>query len=157
MKVRTYKTIMVILIVLIIVALGFVIAPKPTPPPVVVTMPVEMPAQEQVTPIVESSPFLVAGINRGASTQGVVVVPKRVVQDSRCPMNARCAQAGTLIVETDVVVGTKTKTILFDLTKTDPVIFEGHTVRLVAAVPDTVTGETVAPEQYAFSFEVRTQ
>ena len=75
------------------------------------------------------------------------VTPIRVVEDSRCPMNARCVWAGRLIVRTTIRDGRRRWTR--DLTLGQPaapgVVLDGVT-------PDRVAGAGRRALRYRFHF-----
>lgn len=56
------------------------------------------------TPIVENGPAAPArtlvALDQPVWVGEIVATPKEVVEDSRCPENARCIQAGKLVVRT---------------------------------------------------------
>ena len=81
----------------------------------------------------------------------IVVTPMRVVEDSRCPINARCVWAGRLVVETRVDGAGWRDTANITLGET----YGTHerVVRLIAGEPNKTTQEEVKPEQYRFTYE----
>lgn len=46
---------------------------------------------------------------------GVLITPKKVLEDSRCPLGVMCIQAGTLVLETEVRVGGQTQLVKIEL------------------------------------------
>ncbi|WP_419809498.1 hypothetical protein [Sphingomonas sp.] len=77
------------------------------------------------------------------------VMPVRVVEDSRCPMNARCVWAGRLVVRATIVRGRTRMTR--DLTLGEPA---APGLVLDSVSPDRVAGEQPAPRPYRFHFAV---
>lgn len=82
----------------------------------------------------------------------VRIRPLAVVEDSRCPMNARCIQAGTVRVRTEIVSGMGTSTDAIELGKS--ITTEAEEVFLTAVAPDTMAGEAIAPGDYRFTYNV---
>ena len=63
--------------------------PSPVPPP-------------QVPPPPANAPLTFAALNETVSVDGLKVTPKEVLEDSRCPQNARCVWAGRLRLRVNV-------------------------------------------------------
>ena len=81
----------------------------------------------------------------------LVVTPKALVEDSRCPMNARCVWAGRVVVTARIDGAGWRETA--NLTLGQPHPTHGTTVTLTSATPEKTTGTTVPPEAYTFGFE----
>ncbi|QPC99829.1 hypothetical protein [Qipengyuania soli] len=81
----------------------------------------------------------------------IVVTPIRVVEDSRCPINARCVWAGRLVVETRIDGAGWRDTANITLGET----YGTHekVVRLIAGEPNKTTQEEIKPNQYRFTYE----
>ncbi|OYX51461.1 MAG: hypothetical protein B7Y97_04795 [Sphingomonas sp. 32-66-10] len=76
----------------------------------------------------------------------------KVVEDSRCPMNARCIHAGRAIVRVTIRDGRKPRSL--DLTLGEPARVGGWTVTLVAVSPEKMAGQQRPPAPYRFAFQV---
>lgn len=83
----------------------------------------------------------------------LVVTPKKLVEDSRCPMNARCVWAGRVVVTTRIVGPDFSDTA--DLTLGEPFGTHGKMLALVSARPERMTNTTVEPGDYRFTYEMR--
>ena len=83
----------------------------------------------------------------------LVVTPKKLVEDSRCPMNARCVWAGRAIVTTRIVGPDFADTA--DLTLGDSFGARGRMLALVAVRPDKTAGRETKPSEYRFVYELR--
>lgn len=83
----------------------------------------------------------------------VVVTPREVVEDSRCPVNARCVWAGRLIVRTRIDGAGWRDTADINLGETYGT--HGHVIALVAGEPGTVAGQETPPDAYRFTYELR--
>ena len=83
---------------------------------------------------------------------GPVIIPRRVIEDSRCPMNARCVWAGRLVVETQILLRGGAESLTVPMTMGEPVPVADGAATLVAVWPDQVTGHTIAASQYRFAY-----
>ena len=83
----------------------------------------------------------------------MVVTPKKLVEDSRCPMNARCVWAGRAIVTTRIVGPDFSDTA--DLTLGESYGTHGRMLALVSVRPDKTTDREVQPADYRFAYEMR--
>jgi hypothetical protein len=72
-------------------------------------------------------------IGKGVEVAGRMITPKRILEDSRCPVGMMCIQAGTLVLETEVRSNNDTKTIKTELGV--PVVVGGVTIKLLRADP----------------------
>lgn len=91
-----------------------------------------------------------AGINQRAYVDGPRVTPLKVLEDSRCPMNARCVWAGRLrlSVRVDLGSGSQTREIATD----QPIQVADGQLSLVEVSPDLMAGDTAKPKDYRFGF-----
>jgi hypothetical protein len=91
----------------------------------------------------------------GESTRvgALVVTPQAVVEDSRCPINARCVWAGRLIVKSRIDGAGWRETV--DLTLGQQYATHGMGLALVSAEPGKVAGATRSPPASLFGFEAR--
>ena len=83
----------------------------------------------------------------------MVVTPKKLVEDSRCPMNARCVWAGRVVVTTRIVGPGFSDTA--DLTLGEPFGTNGKMLALVSVRPEKTTQAEIGPRDYRFAFEAR--
>lgn len=83
----------------------------------------------------------------------LVVTPKKLVEDSRCPMNARCVWAGRVVVTTRIVGPGFSDTA--DLTLGEPFGTNGKMLALVSVRPEKTTQAEIGPRDYRFAFEAR--
>lgn len=83
----------------------------------------------------------------------VVVTPREVVEDSRCPINARCVWAGRLIVRTRIDGAGWRDTA--DITLGETFGTHGYVIALTSGEPGKVTQEETPPEAYRFTYELR--
>ncbi|WP_058363012.1 hypothetical protein [Xanthomonas translucens] len=86
-----------------------------------------------------------------AAVDGPRVRPESVIEDSRCPADVQCIQAGRLIVRATVLGGGWSKQI--DLTLGIPVPVADGTLTLVDATPAPIDGKTAPPSSARFTFK----
>ena len=101
-----------------------------------------------VTPGTSASPRL----GEVGLVNGFRVRPLRVVEDSRCPINARCIWAGRIIVRTEIRDGAARELRNLELGRPQPVF--GGTIALVSAEPGKLAGAPTDPRAYRFTFEI---
>lgn len=88
---------------------------------------------------------------------GIAITPTHVVEDSRCPSNVVCIQAGTARVQVVVrndVDGWKDDTLVLTLNKA--AVYQGRTITLVGVYPYPRAGQSPLNEEYRFVFLVET-
>ncbi|MCW1431139.1 hypothetical protein [Novosphingobium sp. JCM 18896] len=91
-----------------------------------------------------------ARIGETVRVHGVRVTPLRVIEDSRCPQNARCVWAGR------VRISARIAGVVRELTLGEPFAVRGGGVQLSAVVPERTTLQgTIPPRAYRFGFEFR--
>ncbi len=91
-------------------------------------------------------------INGLAEILGVSINPKTVLEDSRCPIDVNCIQAGTVRVEALVDFGSGA--IPQQFTLGEAITTEAGSVTLVQVDPTKDTNTTLAPTDYVFYFKV---
>jgi hypothetical protein len=90
-----------------------------------------------------------AALGERSAVGGLVVTPLKVVEDSRCPVNARCIWAGRLVLRTQVAGAGWTETR--DLELGEPQAVGNDRITLVSARPEPMAGAERGP--YLFAFE----
>ena len=81
----------------------------------------------------------------------LIVTPLRVVEDSRCPINARCVWAGRLVVETRVAGhGWQDRR---NLTLGEPVALHATSLTLTSAEPGKLAGAQAPAMPTTFGFD----
>lgn len=98
-----------------------------------------------------AAPGPTAGLGEIVTVDGLSIRPLRVVEDSRCPINARCVWAGQVVLSTEVRGGGGRAT--YNLVLGEPVEHGGGRLALVAAEPGRVAGAETEPSAYRFTFE----
>lgn len=82
---------------------------------------------------------------------GLTLTPMTVVEDSRCPINARCVWAGRIVVTTSVDGAGWSENA--NLILGEPQQVRGTRVALVSAEPGRMAGQDTAMDDYRFVFE----
>lgn len=76
-----------------------------------------------------------------------------MVEDSRCPANARCVWAGRLVIAARIDGPGWSEFASLELGKNYRT--HGHGLALVSAMPDKLAGREVPAQAYIFGFEPR--
>ena len=111
----------------------------------------------QDAPIVDNGPPAAEGtavaLRQPVQAGTVVATQMTVVEDSRCPENARCVWAGRLVVTTRVDGAGWRETT--DLTLGEPAQVRGVTLALVSGLLLGQAERETAPGEYRFVYEAR--
>ncbi|MES2902598.1 MAG: hypothetical protein V4696_00280 [Pseudomonadota bacterium] len=94
-----------------------------------------------------------ATIDQPTRLGALVVTPLAVVEDSRCPINARCVWAGRLILRTRIDGRGWKETV--DLTLGEPYRTRGTGLALMSGEPGRIAGSPPSPPASLFGFEIR--
>lgn len=96
-----------------------------------------------------------AALGQRVMVGALVVTPQAVVEDSRCPINARCIWAGRLVVKTRIESKGWRETA--DLTLGERYATHGMSLALTSGEPGRMAGEgkETKPADYRFTFETR--
>jgi hypothetical protein len=86
-----------------------------------------------------------------AYADGPIVQPVAVLEDSRCPMNARCIWAGRVRVQMLWIRGNGEKQP-FEVTLGEPTPLADGSITLESVRPDKMTNVELKPADYRFSF-----
>ena len=81
----------------------------------------------------------------------VLATPTRVVEDSRCPYDVQCIQAGRLVVSTRLDGSGWAETV--PLTLGEPYAVGGTTVTLISGRPEKFSERDTPRHEYRFIFE----
>lgn len=93
-----------------------------------------------------------ARIGQEISVLGVRITPLKVLEDSRCPIDVQCIQAGTVRLQTRLVSGLGTAQQEFKLGQV--ITTEAEEVTLVQVLPAPKAGVKIAEGDYVFTFKV---
>lgn len=92
-------------------------------------------------------------LGQAVRVDGVVVTPVKVVEDSRCPMNARCVWAGRLIVQTRIDGKGWRESVNLALGEIHAT--HDEMLALAAVTPEKTTDHRIEPREYRFNYERR--
>lgn len=92
-------------------------------------------------------------IDQGASAFGVKVIPREVLEDSRCPVDVQCIQAGTVRIRATLESGLGSASQEFQLNQ--PITTEAEIVTLVDVEPIPYSTVEISDNAYIFYFEIK--
>lgn len=81
---------------------------------------------------------------------GPYVTPLRVLEDSRCPANVRCAWAGRVVLSVRIDLGARSETR--EIASNAPIQVADGMLALVSIAPERVYGGAAKPLDYRFGF-----
>lgn len=103
-------------------------------------------------PAVSSDGVIRIALGQTASVDGPRITPLKVLEDSRCPINARCIWAGRVRLQIKVTLGRGATIYEIETGKSLP-IADGQ-LELVDVQPGNVAGgKPLAPGAYRFGFK----
>lgn len=92
----------------------------------------------------------VVGFNQIVSTNGVNITALDLVEDSRCPNDVTCIQAGTVKIRAKLESEGSNQTVILSLD--NPVTFVGKQVTLISVEPATNSKIEIKDSEYRFQF-----
>jgi|GEM_PF-695708 len=95
---------------------------------------------------------VIAQLNERVEAWSVSVQPTEILEDSRCPTDVQCIQAGTVRVQTTITDGLGTSTNEFTLGTT--ITTEAFSVTLTDVAPTKVSTTPIADADYRFTFRI---
>jgi hypothetical protein len=90
------------------------------------------------------------GLGESVTAGALVATPLEVVEDSRCPENARCIQPGRLLVSTRMIGPGWQETT--SLTLGEPYSTHGTSITLVSGVPERQAYRPTSAGEYRFAY-----
>lgn len=90
-------------------------------------------------------------LGQRAMVDGPIVEPVKILEDSRCPTNARCVWAGRVKLQMVWIRGNGERQP-FEVTLGEPVQLADGQFTLESVRPEKRTDMTIKPEDYRFSF-----
>ena len=92
-----------------------------------------------------------AGLDERVYVDGPYVTPLEVLEDSRCPINARCVWAGRTRLSVRIDLGSRSE--IREIGSDAPLPVADGTLSLVEVQPDRLAGEqSKPPAPYRFGF-----
>ncbi len=104
-------------------------------------------------PSPQDIPFAYAALHETALIDGMRITPLKVLEDSRCPTNARCVWVGRVRLRIQVDLGSRGQTM--EIASDKPAQLTDGTLALVEVKPDKMTNKNngaVALTTYRFGF-----
>lgn len=92
-------------------------------------------------------------INKKITAYNFSITPLEVVEDSRCPIDVQCIQAGTVRVKTTLSGNLGAYTATLELNK--PLVNEEVSITLKSVSPGPLSTHEIAAGEYHFVFEVK--
>lgn len=102
----------------------------------------------QQTPLRDASNV---ALGQRAYADGPIIQPVKILEDSRCPMNARCVWAGRVRVQMVWIRGNGEKQP-FEVTLGEHAQLADGSITLESVRPEKRTDAVIKPEDYRFSF-----
>ena len=93
-----------------------------------------------------------ATLNQRIFDNDVHITPLAVVEDSRCPKDVQCIQAGTVRITVKLEDAAHTQTVTAVLGS--PISFGNKHVTLMSVTPDKNSKVAIKPSDYHFTFSV---
>ena len=90
-------------------------------------------------------------IPNGVHVGKLVAVPQVLLEDSRCPVNARCVWAGRVLLSTRIYGPGFDETV--PLTLGEPHALHGTSITLVSVLPERQAVTEIPAPTYRFGFE----
>jgi hypothetical protein len=99
-----------------------------------------------------SSGTLKAHLGQKATLGGESITPLEVLEDSRCPQDVQCIQAGTVRIKVLIEsgLGTSEQTLSLNQTMTT----ESSAISFTSVAPDKKSTESISSSSYVFTFTV---
>lgn len=94
----------------------------------------------------------IVALNQKSTIGNISITPSEILEDSRCPSDVQCIQAGTVRVRVRLERNKVTQTV--DMKLNTAVTFSGQSVELIEVTPGKVSTKTNAPGDYRFTFRV---
>jgi hypothetical protein len=107
-------------------------------------------AEEEVA----TSVTVTTALNESVSALGVSITPLSVEEDSRCPMDVQCIQAGQVRLKVMTIDGMGTSTMTITLGATEPITTETVSLWLTDVLPIKVSTNSTEDTEYRFTFRI---
>ena len=104
------------------------------------------------TPVIHPFGQVTIAVGEVVRFDGLQIRVLEVVEDSRCPSDVQCIQAGTVRVRVETVSGMGTSTDIIALGK--GITTEAEEITFLSATPDALSTKDIDATEYRFTFEV---
>lgn len=102
----------------------------------------------------ETSKTITLKIGESADLLGVYIKPLQVLEDSRCPIDVQCIQAGTVRLKVTLVGGLGLGEYSATLTLGTTLTTEAEKVTLIEVLPAPKSTVHISNDQYQFVFKI---
>jgi hypothetical protein len=112
---------------------------------------IEDPYSEQEGPTETGGPSsgsIILGLGETGEVAGVSITPRRIVEESRCPADVNCIQAGRVVVAVDVEGDS------LDIEEGQTREVSGVTITLSDVSPGPLSTDPIEGSEYRFTFSV---
>lgn len=92
------------------------------------------------------------GLNKTKTFNGMSLTPVKVLEDSRCPINVQCIQAGVVRLQVNLENVEGKGTQVFTLNQ--PIKTEAGIIELKSVMPTAHTDTNINSRNYVFTFKV---
>jgi len=92
-------------------------------------------------------------LGQSANIQGLMITPRSMVDDSRCPTGVECVWAGTVRVNTEIFSGLGTSNQVIEINKS--ITTEAEEVTLTEVTPYPKAGSTINSADYRITYSVK--
>jgi hypothetical protein len=103
------------------------------------------------TPQPDADGIAWAKLDQRVYVDGPYVTPLEVLEDSRCPMNARCIWAGRVRLSVKIDLGSRSE--IREITTEQPIEVADGKLSIAAVEPGKMAGVPAEPEDYRFGFQ----
>ena len=116
----------------------------------------DRPMSAEALPRAGATETLTAALGETVTAFGVAFTPEEVIEDSRCPANANCIQAGTVRVKGRFEDGMGSSEVVFglDTGMSGPISGETAFVTLTEVTPAKSTSSNISSLDYRFTFRI---
>ena len=100
----------------------------------------------------ESPNTVKAHLGEAVTVLGIKITPLEVIEDSRCPIDVQCIQAGTVRLKVRLESGLGKSEMILGLDKT--ITTEAENISLTSVTPAPRASVKISPADYQFTFSV---
>ncbi|MES2088122.1 MAG: carboxypeptidase-like regulatory domain-containing protein [Patescibacteria group bacterium] len=99
---------------------------------------------------------LTLGVGESKKIDDLTIKINKVLEDSRCPSDVQCIQAGTVRLETLLTLPDSTESAVFSLNAKQQ-LYGSYLISLIAVLPGKISTKTITNKDYAVTFLVEKQ
>lgn len=111
-----------------------------------------VPSDSSPLPAIRSVPVATGAIGNRSELGGRTIAPLEIIEDSRCPANVRCIQAGTVRLKVKVQKRRASSEAIVGLDQ--PVQLQKAWLHLVGVCPARVVPDVLSASDYRFTFAI---